>query len=331
MTENPNEAPLDSQGVGLAAREWLGTLRPGEPLPVGGLTLWPLTRASEDEAGVDLAHEALGGGSLTIAEQEQAQVSKVRANNKGERPVLILEGESLQGALQNRMVVDSLLVGAGRTADLSVGCVEQGRWGWGRASRLTTSDVPVDPEIRSTSTCESVHGTGIDQGRLWRDVHGKLARWRTQTASSCYTTGSTNEAQRTRRRVSEIEPLPNQIGVLVTRGDQLVGLEVLSDPALWRRAAGRLLPSYLLVDFQDDEDQDAENPEAEDQETKDQEPRQHGAEWWLGRLASCSIKTTPAAEESSALVLESPGMCGRGIANKERLLHVAVFPAPESA
>jgi hypothetical protein len=55
-------------------------------------------------------------------------VGQPRAVNDGVRPVLLLDGEEVIGAKQNRIINLTVLVAAGTTVQLPVSCVEQGRW-----------------------------------------------------------------------------------------------------------------------------------------------------------------------------------------------------------
>ena len=50
--------------------------------------------------------------------------------NKSEVMVLILDGEELVGAKQNRIVNTTILIPAKETVLIPVSCVEQGRWSY---------------------------------------------------------------------------------------------------------------------------------------------------------------------------------------------------------
>ena len=79
--------------------------------------------------------------------------------NKGEIPILILAGEELVGAKQNRLGKRDLFLVAGlSTLTVPVSCVEQGRWGYrGKefkserrmSSPLLRSKVEEDVSVRS--------------------------------------------------------------------------------------------------------------------------------------------------------------------------------------
>jgi hypothetical protein len=73
--------------------------------------------------------EALAGGSVQITEVNDAgQVSALKVVVNGTLPVLLLDGEELVGAKQNRVVNLTIMAPPQRTTVIPVSCVESGRW-----------------------------------------------------------------------------------------------------------------------------------------------------------------------------------------------------------
>ncbi|MCU0934369.1 MAG: hypothetical protein MUE86_08070, partial [Thiobacillaceae bacterium] len=101
--------------------------------------------------------------------------------NEGLRPVLLLDGEELVGAKQNRILNLTVLAPAQQTIIIPVSCVEAGRWhassaefsgarrahfAAGRARKA--ADVNVS--LRRRGSRES------DQGAVWRDIERRARR-----------------------------------------------------------------------------------------------------------------------------------------------------------
>jgi hypothetical protein len=59
---------------------------------------------------------------------EAGSVPNLAVRNDGDTPVLLLHGEELIGAKQNRVVNVTMLVPAKTVLKIPVSCVEQGRW-----------------------------------------------------------------------------------------------------------------------------------------------------------------------------------------------------------
>ena len=60
---------------------------------------------------------------------------------------MILDGDILEGAKQNRVINTSILVGAKETVEIPVSCVERGRWNYS-SDKFTQSDTIASKNIR---------------------------------------------------------------------------------------------------------------------------------------------------------------------------------------
>jgi hypothetical protein len=75
--------------------------------------------------------EALKNKSISVTEvTEGGSVPELKLKNNGDQRVLILDGEQLVGAKQNRILNTTVLVEAKDTLIIPVTCVEQGRWSY---------------------------------------------------------------------------------------------------------------------------------------------------------------------------------------------------------
>ena len=110
----------------------------GEPVTCRGLTLVPLSAmATVAKTGLyALAAEAIAAGTLVIEETGGGQVPQLVVHNQGDLPVLLVEGEHLEGAMQDRVLNVSVLVAARHDTHIPVSCVEHGRWGYRGSQRF---------------------------------------------------------------------------------------------------------------------------------------------------------------------------------------------------
>ena len=119
--------------------------------------------------------------------------SQEEAPSRGCRPrawvsLLVLEGETLVGCKQNRVVTRTVLVPANSTVFLEVGCMEQGRWnaesrhfsfGGGRMEggiRRQTGDRTFPQRIRPAAALVSGISTSPDVGHRFSDRRLSLVR-----------------------------------------------------------------------------------------------------------------------------------------------------------
>jgi hypothetical protein len=93
------------------------------------MTLFLLLASDTAEPDYLILEEALGQGVVEITEVSQGgSVPELKLINRSTRKLLIVDGEELVGAKQNR-IVDATFLIAGRTEiTIPVSCVEQGRW-----------------------------------------------------------------------------------------------------------------------------------------------------------------------------------------------------------
>src|SRR5215469_7354079 len=95
------------------------------------LTLFPLFPRNASISDLDylLLEDAIAQGKVRIAElQAGGSVPELSLTNMGELPVLLVDGEELIGAKQNRVLNLTILAPAKQTIVIPVSCVEAGRW-----------------------------------------------------------------------------------------------------------------------------------------------------------------------------------------------------------
>ena len=158
----------------------------GEPRRHRGLTLFPLiSRASVERPGFVTLDEALGAGSFRVTEVSvSGSVPDLRVTNDGDVPVLMLDGEELVGAKQNRVLNVTVLVPANSTIVIPVACVEAGRWARVRADSMefmsarhvTYSKLRMLQHAAVAASAAAGGGYRGDQGRVWDDIASKAHR-----------------------------------------------------------------------------------------------------------------------------------------------------------
>jgi hypothetical protein len=167
----------------------LDQLEIGSPITAANLTMYPLLLPEESAPGYLTLDEALAAGLASVTEvSESGSVPELLVKNGAAQPVLILDGEELVGAKQNRIVNLTILVAAEQSLHIPVSCVEAGRWArrsrefaaagrahyaTGRARKLEQ----VSCAMRSSGTREA------DQGDVWQDIDEKSHRMKAGSAT----------------------------------------------------------------------------------------------------------------------------------------------------
>lgn len=235
----------------------LAELEVGEPVSRDGLHLFPIKGGPRAEPELVLLGEALERETLRIEEiDEQGSVPTLRVVNAGAAPVLILEGEELVGAKQNRVVNSSVLIAADSGLTLPVSCVERGRWSY-RSRAFSSSGASPHLALRRMKS-RSVHdslrrgaGHRSDQRAVWDEVE--------RVADFHEAPSRTGALQDTRAGLSErlvaYEDLAGELsegtrGVAVAFGGGYGGgpalVELLAGPRSFAAALPKLLAGYAL-------------------------------------------------------------------------------------
>jgi len=108
---------------------FLSSLSLGSSQSVAGLTVFPLLRQPAPEPWYDTLTEAVAARTARVTEvSDGGRVPELQVVNDSPRHVLIVDGEELVGAKQNRIVNLTILVPPKTSLTIPVSCVEAGRW-----------------------------------------------------------------------------------------------------------------------------------------------------------------------------------------------------------
>jgi len=292
----------------------LETLEVGEPLSHGALTVIPLLAPKEVEP--DWLTLAEAGAAVTITEvSADGEVPSLSLVNDADRPVLLLDGEELIGAKQNRILNTTVLVAAHAALRIPVSCVEQGRWSY-RGKRFDSSDASLFASARarkaarvSTSLREfRMHLS--DQGEIWRDVAGKVSEHRVESPTGAMRDFYDRYAEDLAQARRALAPRPGQIGALVAVAGKWVGLDLLPSPGLFERAWPRLCAGYSAEGVGREERAPAPDPHA-----------------MLKGLVQMPAEEAPAVGLGREYRLAGNAMVGAALVVEEQVAHLMVFPA----
>ncbi len=302
---------------GMKLTDLATALRFGSPVGVANLTMYPLLADRDTAPGYTTLDEGLAAGFVRITEvSESGSVPELAIVNDGHAPVLLLDGEELVGAKQNRIVNLTILVPAHTKLPLPVSCVEAGRWAHrsrsfasaGRAHYATGRHMKVE---HVTACLRSTGQRHSNQGAIWEDIRTKSARMDahspTQAAAAMY--------ERSREELdafrSRLEALPRQIGAVFAINGAIAGMELFDSAATWRKSMGKIVESYGL--------------DAVDREGAEQPGTCRDPEGFLASIGRANVEKFPAIGLGEDLRISAPSVAGAALAVDEELVHVLAF------
>ena len=191
----------------------LETLALGEPVVHENLAMFPLLGGKPGEPPYNTLREALDAGTVEVTEvSEGGSVPRLALANRGDKPVLVVDGEELVGAKQNRVLNITILAPAGKTTVLPVSCVEQGRWGY-RSRTFEDHGRVLFHKARAAkaahvSECRECRGSSdSDQGEVWSHIADKMSTMNVRSASHAMEDIYTSHAPRLEAYAKAIRPV----------------------------------------------------------------------------------------------------------------------------
>jgi protein tyrosine phosphatase (PTP) superfamily phosphohydrolase (DUF442 family) len=222
-------------------------LEMGEIEVAGPLTVAPLfaPRTRAQPALIGLA-QAIGRGAVA-RELPEPEVGRIRVENPTEVPLLLLDGEEIVGAQQNRVVDGSVVVPARSRRVVAVCCVEEHRWDGsqrGEAFRASRQFVPTSVRVLKSRTARAA-GRG-DQTAVWREVRSHVEATRTSTQTGAIADVFDAHRGELDDVVAALVPRPGQVGMVVAVGSRVWAVDLVADPALFASVQPRLLRGYAI-------------------------------------------------------------------------------------
>ena len=231
----------------------LESINLGAPAHFGGLTIFPLFRSGPIPAQPQYAllEDALLTGVARVAELgDGGSVPELRFENLSQTPVLLLDGEELVGAKQNRVLNLTILAPPKKAITIPVSCVEAGRW-HAESDAFRPAEHVMYSRARAAKTAQVSFSMArsasrrADQSAIWDEIALKLesmnARSPTQAMNAIYDSMATSlDAYLDTFACAE-----GQAGVAFAAGD-MMGLDLMDHPHAFRTMFPKLIRSYAL-------------------------------------------------------------------------------------
>lgn len=298
---------------------YLEQIKVGRKQSHKNLAVFPLL--SPYVVGVDyiLLDDALTEGVIEVGEvNESGSVPELKVVNKSQKSVLILDGEELVGAKQNRIVNTTILIQGNSTAVIPVSCVEQGRWSYDTAmfhskKRMMSSNLRA---MKARQVHESRRRTGsfrADQGAIWDEISAKAERMGAASPSMAMASIYEKEGASLDEYVNHFKLTDMQVGAVFAINGKVVGLDAFGKPETFADVYKKLLQSYAL--------------DAIDWVGKDQEGKvlKGDVTRFLEEAGQATVESSPSVGLGTDARLQGQDLSGFALALDDQVLHLSVF------
>ncbi len=232
--------------------DFLTSLRIGEAQTHKNLTVYPVFSDKAGNNGYKLLDEAIKTELFQVMEvSDGGSVPDLKVINKLDEDVLILDGEELVGAKQNRIVNTTIIIVKRKEMVIPVSCVEQGRWSY-KGRRFVSSKWSLSADIRKEKSravkanLQEHAAFSSDQSLIWSRISEKAASL--NVACETGAMGSMYETyEGDLKEYGDAFPVQAwQIGFVAVIDGKIVGCDVLALKALFPKVLAKMLSGYLL-------------------------------------------------------------------------------------
>ena len=215
------------------------------------LALAPLVADGDREAGYVVLDDALARGWVTVTEVgEGGHVPELKVVNRGDVAVLLLDGEELVGAKQNRVL--NLTISCRPSTRLRSRCRASSRAG-GDMSRTSSARLPARSlprgERRRCTRSRAPWRRMVPGGLTSRPYGapcGKVGTPRCGVRHGGYGRDVQEAGSPLEDFVAAFRPVDRQVGAVFLVNGRLAGLELFDAPSTWRKLSPKLVRSYAL-------------------------------------------------------------------------------------
>ena len=290
----------------------------GQPQHFRNLTAFPLLHSGAGKPDYITLSKAVQQETASITEiSEGGSVPNLLLDNKGDEDVLILDGEELIGAKQNRVANLTILAAAHSKTVIPVSCVEAGRWSYssrnfdvseramfhrGRAAKAAA----LSQNLKATGTY------GADQGQVWDGIAAKHVRMDVESTTAAMADMYEQNHGSIEDYVGEYKSVDDQVGVLFAIDGEIEGMDLFDAHATLENMLPKLVRSFA-IDALESAHRESKQADGE------------AASRFLDRVAAAHMDSYPGIGLGTDVRLSAPLVAGGGLVNGDKLIHLAAF------
>jgi len=299
-------------------KDYTNRVRFGKRQSYRNMAVFPVIMEKAPSPDYLTLDEALQDGAIEITEvDEGGSVPELKVINNSSRNVLILDGEELVGAKQNRVINTTILIGPKRTVVIPVSCVEQGRWS-SRGKNFSSEDRMMTAKMRTRKlsdvkeSLQSEENYRSHQGRVWEDVDHALCSF------DCFSeTSAMSEIYEQKRGdldeyLKHFKIVENQVGIVVMIDGKVLGGDSFGARETLENVFTKLVTSYALDAL--------EMADRGEKVNSSQAVRQFCKE-----VQKAKVQTRPSVDLGTDIRLENERVIGSALGYEDQILHLSVF------
>lgn len=236
-----------------AVADRITDLKIKKPQKFRNMTVFPLVADDIGDPEHEMLADAINEGFLTVEEiSEGGSVPDLMVDNDSDHFVLLLDGEEVAGAKQNRVLNTTILLDKRSKTPIPVSCTESGRWSY-NSDKFSSSGNIMSSRLRrrkSSSVSESLKSTvstyASNQSDVWASISELHEDACTQSPTSAMKDAFESREADLKDYEKALQPVPGQVGFFAFIDGKPAGCDLFSRNQSFRRVFDQLSKSYAM-------------------------------------------------------------------------------------
>lgn len=304
-------------------KERFAALKVGKAQTYKNLTMYPLLGASYGPRYITL-DEALSSKKAEVLEKGSGEVPKLVFSNKSADRILLMDGEELIGAKQNRILNTSILIGPRKVAEIPVSCVEAGRWTSvsptfksGGTQLFSSARQSNNENVTINLNRNAKAGAVSNQSKVWDDVAEKRAKLHVTGSSSAMHDAYVQKSGSVESYARAFKAVEGQVGCVFAINGRIVGADIFSSQSALKKLMPKIAKSYSL--------------DAISVQGSPAKGSTDSAERFLLWGKNAGMKSMPTVGEGRDVRLLSSTVSGAALVAEGAAIHISLFARPPKA
>ncbi len=182
---------------------------------------------------------------------QEGSVNNLKVENESNIPLIILDGEELLGAKQNRILNTTVIIPPKTELTVPVSCTEQGRWRYNSKKFEKSENIAsgrlrlrknksVYNSLKQRNTFES------NQREVWNEVHALGALFGSSSQTEALSDTYQYMKQDTDEYLKNIQYNKGQTGSIIFLNGKLINLEMVYNTDIYKNCHEKIIKSNVL-------------------------------------------------------------------------------------
>ena len=278
----------------------------GEPVFLRNLKVYPIKAENSNGFSPATVEEAVTSGTGEFRELDTPEINEIIFVNRGNETVLMLDGEEITGAFQNRIIATSTIAKPNSNSRIPVVCAEEGRWD--EIGGFKTGNYSY-PRLRSLLIKKRQTRKDL-QEKVWQEIQRKMTVTKTRSATSSMHDIFNNLADEIDRYIEDFQSMDHgTIGIIGSAGSRILGCDILRNSNIYKKIEKKLIKSYALDAL----------------EYMHKGNGRSNVNEFLATTLAALEKKRP-ARETQNITIKGDGLIGQAFVYQNNFVHASVFP-----